>query len=64
MTFRRLSKLKTTNFQVYFTLNDQRLHCDLDEESDKSLYHLKTFVSRWQKEKWHVTFGAKDAEYY
>jgi len=46
MTFRRLSKLKTTNFQVYFTLNDQRLHCDLDEESDKSLYHLKTFVSR------------------
>ena len=31
MKFRRPSKLKTTNFQVYFTLNAQRPHCDFDE---------------------------------
>ena len=44
MTFLALFKLKNTNFQVYFTLNDQRPHCDFDEESDKDLSHLKTFM--------------------
>jgi len=32
MKFAALFKLKNTNFQVYFTLSDQRPHCDFDEE--------------------------------
>ena len=31
MKFVALSKLKNTNFQVFFTLNDQRPHCNFDE---------------------------------
>ena len=35
MKFIALSKLKTANSQVYFILNDQCPHCDLDEELRK-----------------------------
>jgi len=34
--------------------------CDFDEELNEISGLLKFSACRWQKEKWHVTFGAKE----